>query len=280
MNAILRTTVTAAAVALLAGSAVAADGALIVMKVTSGANPPQTIQMQLEQKRMRTDVTGPTGATAAIVFDGTRQVMTMIDDARKSYTELTKADLDAFAKQLSGAMAQVAQMEQMMKTLPPEQRKKFEEMTKGRSGAGMPGAAPAKVEYKKVGTGTVGKWTCDKYEGYTNGQKTHELCTVDPKVLGFAMTDFEVTRDMAEFYKQFQQFGGAAMAAQQPLALGKLEQQGFSGFPVRSVVTTGGSQVTQEMTEAKRQAFPDSTFQVPAGYQKHDLLGSPGRRGR
>jgi hypothetical protein len=153
----------------------------------------------------------------------------------------------------------------------------MEAMMKGRMG-GAGGAAAAKIEYRKTGTGTVGKWTCDKYEGYTNGQKTQELCTVDPKVLGFTPADFQVTRDMAEFFKQFQQMGGGA-ASQQPFAFGTPEEQGFSGVPVRSVITVNGSEVISELAEARRQAFPDSTFQVPAGYQKNDLMGR-GRRGR
>ena len=274
MKAILRTTVAAAAVWLLALPAIAADGVLIVQKVTIGAGAPQTHQIQIDQRRMRAEMTGQNGATAAVMFDGARQVMTIVDDGRKTYSELTKADIDRFSAQMSGAMKQ---MQDVLKNMPPEQRAQYEAMMKGRmGGAGAPGAAPAKVEYKKVGTATVGKWTCDRYEGYTNGQKTNEVCTVDPKALGFSIADFQVTRDMAEFSKQFQQFARGA-APQQTFALGTPEEQGFSGIPVRSVVTVGGNQIVSELTDAKRQTFPDATFQVPAGYKKNDLLGGRGR---
>ena len=46
------------------------------------------------------------------------------------------------------------------------------------------------------------------------------------------------------------------------------EAQGFSGVPVRSKVTVAGGSVTSEITDVQRQAFPDSLFQPPAGYQK------------
>jgi len=280
MRSIPRTTTLAAAALLFAGSAWAADGVLIVQKLTLNGHPPETHQIQLEQKRMRTQSTGPDGKSVGMMFDSARQVMTIVTDANKTYMELTKADLDALSSQMSGAMTQ---MQEAMKNLPPEQRARMEAMMKGRmGGAGAPGApaaAPPKVEYKKVGTGTVGKWTCDKYEGYTNGQKTHEICTVDPKALGFTPADFQVTRDMMEFFKQFQKLqSGGGQQQSQMFALGTPEDQGFSGVPVRSVTTTAtGSTVSFEITDVSRQSFPDSTFQVPAGYQKLDMSAGRGR---
>jgi hypothetical protein len=255
----------------------AADGVLVVMKMTSGANPPQTNQIQLEQKRVRMSIADATGGTAGMMFDANRQVMTIIDDTRKTYSELTKADLDAIAAQLSGAMAQ---MQDMMKNMPPEQRAQMEAMMKKAGRGTVASPTSPKVEYKKTGTATVGKWTCDKYEGYTSGQKTHEVCTVDPKVLGFTAADFEVTREMANFFKQFQQLLPGGATRDQPFVLGTPESQGFSGIPVRSVHTANGNEVVSELTDVRRQAFTDATFQVPAGYQKNDLLGGRGRRGR
>ena len=276
MKAIVGTLACAAALG-LASPAMAADGVLIAMKMTNGSNPPQNNQIQIEQKRMRMSITDVSGNTAGIMFDATKQVMTIIDDTRKTYSELTKADLDAISAQMSGAMAQ---MESMMKNMPPEQKAQMEAMMKKAGRGTGPSPTSAKVDYKKVGTGTVGKWTCDKYDGFTNGQKTNEVCTVDPKVIGFTAADFEVTREMAEFFKQFQQFtpGGGQ---QQLFVMGAPETQGFSGIPVRSVsIAANGNQVVNELTEVRRQAFPDATFTVPSDYKKNDLLGGRGRRGR
>jgi hypothetical protein len=64
------------------------------------------------------------------------------------------------------------------------------------------------------------------------------------------------------------------------IRLGTPEEQGFSGVPVRTTTTAGGQPMTSEITEVKRQAFPDSTFQVPAGYQKQDSPFSAMGRGR
>ena len=147
--------------------------------------------------------------------------------------------------------------------------------------AGMAGgAAPAKIQYRKAGTDTVGKWTCDKYEGFVGADKTSEVCTVDPKVLGFAASDFEVTQQMAAFFRKMIPSMAESMA-RQTFTIGRAEEQGFSGVPVRQITTVAGRQTISEITEVSRQSFPDSAFQVPAGYQKTDMMGMGGRgRGR
>jgi hypothetical protein len=241
----------------------AADGILIVQKITTGSGAPVTNEIQIEPRRMRAETSMTGGGKQVVIFDGAAQVMRVVDDAKKSYMEITKADIDAISNQLSAAMAQ----------LPPEQRAQFEAMMRGRGGRGMPGAAaPAKVQYRKTGTDTVGKWTCDKYEGTVNGEKTSEICTVDPKVLGFAESDFAITKDVAAMFSQFQRGMG------QMFSIGTVQDQGFSGVPVRSKSTVAGRETVSEISDVKRQSFADSIFQVPAGYQKQSM--PMGRRGR
>jgi hypothetical protein len=259
----------AGALCLLAGTAQAADGILIVQQTTFGAGAPQTNRVQIDARRMRAEATGPDGGKQIVVFDGVKQVMMLIDDAKKTYTEMTKADIDALGAQMSGMMAQ---LQEQMKNMPPEQRAQIEAMMKGR-GAAMPGMGAAKTQYRKAGTGTVGKWTCDKYEGYSGETKVSEICTVDPKVLGFTAADFEVSKEMAAFFKKIVPTGAAEM-----FSVGSTEL-GFSGVPVRTVSYNGPQPITSEVTEVNRQTFPDSVFQAPAGYQKTDM-GMMGGRGR
>ena len=239
----------------------AADGVLIVQRTTTGGGAPQTSEVQIEKNRMRTEVTDQSGGKQVVVFDGAKQTMYMIDVGKKTYSEITKADID----QMSDMMAQ---MKAQLAALPPEQRAMAESMMKGRGGA--MGAA-AKTEYKKVGTDKVGKWTCDKYEASRNGQKTSDLCTVDPSALGFTAGDFTVTQQFMEFFGKL-----LPQAADQAFGLGQASQQGFSGVPVRVVA----GNTTTEVTEASRQTFADSLFAVPAGFQKIDMMGGGGRRGR
>ena len=176
MSATVKTTTLIAAFVLTAARLGAADGVLIVEKHTS-AGTAETSQIQIEKTRMRAE-RGIGGRPQVIVFDSDAQVIRMIDPERKTYREMTKADVDRIASQMSGAMAQ---MQEQMKNLPPEQRERMEALMRGR---GMAGAAAVKTEYRRNGTDKVGKWTCDKYDGYKKDEKVSEICTVAPADAG------------------------------------------------------------------------------------------------
>ena len=229
---------------------------------------------------MRAESSGPTGGKQVVMFDGGKEVLTMVDPDKKTYTQLTRADVDALGAQMAGAQSQMsaamAQMEQQLKSMPPDQRAQVEAMMKGRmGGAGTPGAAAPKIQYRKAGTATVGKWTCDKYDGFEGAQKMSEVCTVNPKALGFAASDFEVTKQLMAFFKRLM-----PQMANQMFSIGTPEEQGFSGVPVRQMITVGRRRITTEISEVSRQTFPDSLFQVPAGFQKTDFMGGGRGRGR
>ena len=266
MNAAAKTLPLVVALSLASAPLFAADGILIVEKRTSGG-ATQTSQVQIEKTRMRAEMPGPAGLAQVVVFDGAAQVMRMIDTTNNTYTEMTKADVDRTANQMSGAMAQ---MQERMKSLPPEQRAQMEAVLRGR---GVGGAAPAttKTEYRKTGTDHVGKWTCQKYDGYQGEKKVSEICTVEPGVLGVTPGDFEITKQLAAFFQRL-----SPASANQLLTIGSPEL-GFSGIPVRSHII-GTRDTTIEITEVTRKVFGDDTFSVPAGFQKR---ASPfGARGR
>ena len=56
---------------------------------------------------MRAESTDPRGEKTVVIFDGTRQVLTMIDTEKKTYTEMTKEDAEKLGAQMSGMMAQI-----------------------------------------------------------------------------------------------------------------------------------------------------------------------------
>jgi hypothetical protein len=252
----------------------AAEGVLLVQRVTTGTKVT-TNQVQLEKDRMRAETSDATGAKQAIVFDGPKQVMTTINFDAKTYTEMTKAEADQMGAQVSDAMAQ---MQEAMARMPPAQRAQMEAQMQGM----MRGRGPAapKTEYRKTGSDKVGKWACDKYEGFQNNEKVAEVCTVDPKALGFSAADFEITKQMTEFFKKMVPAGAARNG--EPFTLGTGEAGGFSGIPVRSISYDKGQIAsTTEITEVSRQNFPASSYAVPAGFQKQEMFGGRGRgRGR
>jgi len=266
MRAVAKCGALAGALLVMGASLQAQQGLLIVEKITSGGTS-QTSEVQMERTRMRADTTGAGGEKQVLIFDGAKQVLTLIDPVKKTYTRVTKADVDRLSAQMS---EQLKKMEEQSAMLSPQQRDQLAAVMKGRMGG------PAKLEYRKTGKGTVGKWTCDTYDGYSGGQKIVELCTVDPKVLGFTASDFAVSNQMVEFFRSL-----VPQVANQMFTVGNNEQQGFSGIPVRRTFTIAARQSTAETTEITHKAFPESTFAVPLGYTQTPFAGFGGAaRGR
>lgn len=258
-----------AAIGVAAAPAAGADGILLAQKITSG-DKTSTHQTQIEKTRMRSE-TDANGRRMVIVFDTAGGgVLRTFDEQAKTYTEMTKADVDRLSAQMTSAMAQ---LQQQMKNLPPEQRARMEAMMQGgRSMIGGLGGPPP--DYKKIGSDVVGKWRCDKYEGTKNGAKASEVCTVEPSGLGFTMGDFDAPKQMAEFFAKMLPAGVEGL-----FRVGSAGANGFSGIPVRTVTFQNGTpRATIEMIEASRQNFPDSLFAVPAGYQKREMPTARGRQ--
>lgn len=237
-----------------------AGGVLIVEKTVTEGSAAQEHRVQIDRDWMRMEH-GTSGDKQAFVFDGVKQVIWMINYDKKTYNEMTKADIDRLGGQMTEAMAK---MQEQLKKLPPDQRAMVENMMKGQMGGA--GAPVEKTVYRKVGTDKVARWTCDKYEGYRGTQKTSELCTVDPSALGFVASDFEITRKLAEFLRKL-----VPKDADNVFSFGKVEDQGYSGVPIRRVFSMGQRPTTTETTEVTRQTFPPSTFEVPAGFTKQQL---------
>jgi len=263
----ITTSALAALIVLPATSLQAAEGVLIMEKSVTGI-ATRTSQIQIEKDRMRAEIAGATGDTQVVVFDGPQQVMRIINNERKSYTELTKADADKMGAQVTTAMAG---MKEKMDSMPPAQRAQMEAMMARMGRAGL-GGAPVKTVYRRAGSDKVGKWTCDKYEGFQGELKVSEVCTVEPTTLGFVAADFEISKQVATFFQSL-----SAQGPNQMFGIGTLETQGFSGLPVRRISYRDGKVgTTSELTEVKRQTFDAATYEVPAGYQKQ-ALGRPPR---
>src|SRR3954468_20584908 len=118
MKSIVKGAALPAALCLMMGSAQAADGLLIVEKTTANGSS-RTSQTQIEHSRMRAEIVAASGERQIVMFDGTKQVLTIINPENRTYSEMTKADMDRFGAQASDAIAQV---QASLATLPPAQR--------------------------------------------------------------------------------------------------------------------------------------------------------------
>jgi hypothetical protein len=231
-----------------------AQGLVLVEQQTRGGKT-STNQIQLDKTHIRAESRASDQALA-FVFDDTTRTARVVNLDRKTYLEMDGAVLQEMQRQM-------AQFQEQLKNLPPDQRAAIEQATRGRGGA--PGAAQApKLTYRQSGSDKVGKWSCSKYEGFQGQQKVIELCTVDPKELGVTLADFEVAKHLVEFLRGF-----LPQAADQILFAGTTAEQGFSGVPVRrTTFANGQADIVSELKEVRREAIPPATFDVPPGFTR------------
>jgi hypothetical protein len=268
---IAKTIVALSAVCGVAAPLRAAEGILILEKTVVGSNT-RSSQIQIEPDRMRAELTSAAGDVQIVVFDGPQQVLRIISVPRKSYSEMTKADADRMGAQLAAA---IAVMKDKVANMPPEQRAKMEALMSQLGTAGPVGGPGGRAEYRRAGSDKAGKWACDKYEGFRNGKKVAEVCTVEPKALGLTETDFDVTKQVSSFFEKMLPQG-----VDQLVGVGKVETQGFAGIPIRRAAYDGDKVLSiSEVQDVKRENFAASSYDVPAGFQKQTMgRGAGGRQ--
>jgi hypothetical protein len=251
---------------LLTATPSSAQGVVMVMRQTAG---PQTtnIETQMDRNHVRAEVQA-NGETTAFVFDAQADVIRMIIPSRKSYVEMSRAEMQQMQQQIAGALAK---MEAQLKNMPPEQRKMIEDVLKGR-GAMPAGARPAapRTTFKAAGTDTVGRWPCTKYDGYIGAAKVTEVCAAQPSAIGLNDADFEPLERLADFVKTM-----LPGAADQFVVNATVAEQGFAGVPIRRVTFHDGKpEMTSELTELRREAIPESVWAVPAGFTRQQIGGA------
>src|SRR6188768_1380260 len=90
------------------------QGVLFLQKETRGGQTTNT-QIQMDKDHIRVE-SRSSGEESAFVYDGPKQTARMINITKKSYTEMTKSDLDQMRGQMNSAMAQ---MEAQMRGMSP-----------------------------------------------------------------------------------------------------------------------------------------------------------------
>jgi len=233
-------------------------GVLMVNASTSSDRPDAqvTSKVFIDKDRVRLEQ----GNDQIALFRQDKGVFWMIDLKNKTYTEISRQDLQKMKSQMDEASRQV---EEQMKNLPPDQRQMMEQMMAGK----MSKKAP-QISYRKVAAGeTVSQWVCDKYEGTREGNKQSDVWTTDWKNLGLQPEDFNALKEMGEFFQElargqdsFYQVGDQA------------DEHHYAGVPIKTIGYAGDRIAnTQELKQISSQDLDASLFDLPSGYAKQDL---------
>lgn len=253
----------------------------VMIKIDERGQRPdenETVTMLLGEENLKIEAKSPTTHNV-VIFMGKESRMLVADLLKRTYMEITQADLQQIKSMHQQAMGQNEQMMKNMspeiqarmkeameqlKNLPPEQQ----EMAK--KYMNLPTVTPEeplKTTYKLIDAGaTYNNWRCRKYEGYRADQKVEEVLATDFSELGVSKSDFQVFRRMSEF---FESLGDMAAKVAPKFNIGSEEwekEQGYRGIPVKTVTFTGGKPAsTTVVREVLKQQFSGEEFRLPDG---------------
>jgi hypothetical protein len=225
-------------------------------------------KVELSQKMYVQDGQGrfvDSGGRTTLIKDGT---MYVIDDSDKTYIAFDKATMEKLAVKINAAMAQ---MQEQLAKLPPEQRAQMEAMLPNMGGGDK------KWVVEAIDTGKSDKVdgrSCRVWDVKRNGELDDQMCVVPYSSLP-GKENFQAM--FANFAKVFEE-----MAKSVPMLSGMMTnefaaQAKVGGFPVRTRGyengTLGGTE--HNVRVWREEAIPASMFDVPAGYKQKQMPMGP-----
>ena len=236
----------------------ASQGLTIVAKMTrdDGTNTTTTSYIAEDHARWSG------GTEGEMIIDAKSGEMIMLNNSKKTYSVITKKDLEAMSARVQEQMnsPEMKRAQEAMKNLPPEQRQRME--------AAMGSMMTMNVE--KLGTThTIVGYKCEDWV-ITMGQMT--------KTVQCVSTDVKYPPQAWTMYRNFADSMKSLMGAMGPMKTNMdamVEQmKKMKGIPLSSKTTVtvmGRTSVSStEVTDIKNGSIPDSVWQIPAGYTKVD----------
>jgi hypothetical protein len=237
---------------------------LLLLVATGGSASSLTLHMKtngkdsvtyLDGNRIRVESEGG----AAMIFDGDAKKLIRLDDAKKTFTVTTPAEMaEAGGKakeQLNAAMAK----------MPPEQRKNIEEQMAKSTGANVP-----ETTWERTGKDeTIAGLACKGYKGTTVGGPS-EACFV-PWGHGLTKADFTPMLSLSSMMS-------SALAGTVSASRAMRDFERSPGFPASQVVfdESGKRIIETRLESVSRGSIPASRFAVPAGYSEGEKLFQKG----
>ena len=217
---------------------------------TTGMGGEHVSQMYYLSKMFKSVTTDEDGGRVVIVRLDKEKIYTL-SPKEKTYSEMTFNELEATMKKMGSEMdSHMAEMNEQLASMPPEQRKMVEEMMKKQMNRG--GGDEVKVE-KTGDSKTISGYSCTKF-----------LVKQDDKEMATIWT----TKDLKAFESMrgdFQEFS-KRMMSMNPMTKGMGEgMQKVEGFPIE---TDGARGFKQVVTKVEKRSIAASEFEIPADYKK------------
>jgi len=230
-----------------------------VEKIGSKEKSLSTVFIDKDKLRIETS---ESGENQLILFRQDKDLIWIVNQAKKTYMEMTRQDVMQMTEQIDEAMKQ---LEEQLKNMPAEQR----EMMKKMMPSTLTEKARPKILYKKKADGVkIKNWSTAHYEGTLDGQKKSEVWTIKWSQANIDEEDVNALRGMGEFFEalageidEFFQMGSDDFA----------KEGGYAGMPVKFFYYEDGKIISDfEINEIKKQSLDASLFELPKGLKKED----------
>jgi hypothetical protein len=212
----------------------------------------QKDMIRMDMKADKSDMT--------TIFLGEKELFLMIDHKKKSYTEMTKEDLEKMQKAAEQIMTTV---DEALKNLPPAMQEKMKNLMQPKQ------EKKSEIVYKKVaGDEKINQWICDKYEGKRDSIKEMDVWTADWKKLGLKQEDLSGFDQMGKFFQSMMK----NMNWFYNVGTEEKTENMYIGFPVKTISYNKEKPASQyEIQSIKQEELKETVFQVPQGYKKEKV---------
>jgi hypothetical protein len=235
-----------------------------------GKPHPLATQYSIEKGRVAAVLKG--ARSNRMVYLQKDGVLRVIDDDSKTWFELDHQSLEQMT---GGAMAQ---MQEQMAKMPPEQRAMAEQMMKSAMGS-MEAPKPVRYVWSKDQQ-KVNGYDCTRVDVMRGDEKRAEYW-------GTTSADFKMSDDEKATAKaMYDCISGLAIMAQRGIGGGSQTttfqwDTSVDGYPLISRCFEGADTTLDvHLVRSDHKPLADALFQVPDGYKKQDLGGMGGGKHR
>lgn len=249
----------------------AEDGVFILSKTkTLESGSVATSEIYLTEDKMLVKNTG--AENSSIIFDGSTEVFTYIDNKKKEYYQFDKPTLMQLKEQIR-MMAKM--MQQFSANMPADQKAKFDQILNPQSGDQMSYKANGKNDH-------INGWKTVGYDGLKDSDKMLQMNIASYNTLGVSESQFSVMKQMMNYFKENLQ----EVVALLPTG-GSFSQLNFDedspilkeGIPVKTVAYKDGQAANENTVESlSKKSITADQFKIPAGYKRQQInMQSMGR---
>jgi hypothetical protein len=240
-----------------------------------GFDPPTvgTTTIFADGKLLRVEIESvSSGENGLLIFRGDRNEMIVAENDSREYYVIDEQTMNQMAAQVSDAMRQ---MDEMLSSMPPEQRAIAEQMMKQQ----MPGLqAPPEIPSTVNKTGesdTINGFDCQYFEVMQDGRKIRDMCVAAWADIDGGKEATDAMTGIGEFLEKmhdaFSQSAGINLMGRQQEMFAHMKELG--GYPVytRDYDEAGELESEASLRSSRSEPIDASMFEPPEGYNKQEM---------